>query len=61
MPEDKKEDDTKNKSKGKDEAAEAAPTITIDARVSWFEEPVCGALKIKNDKWRKLITVAEHV
>jgi hypothetical protein len=56
MPEEKKEDETKKK------AEEEAPvSLPVDARVMWFEEKVCNALKIKADKFKKLITVGENV
>ena len=56
MPEDKKED------KGKKEGEEGeATTVPADARVMWFEDKVSLALKIKSDKFKKLITVGEYV
>ncbi|KAI8914343.1 dynein heavy chain and region D6 of dynein motor-domain-containing protein [Gorgonomyces haynaldii] len=51
MPEEKKEDDKK----------EETQTLPVDARVMWFEDRVCGALKVKNDKFKKLISVQENV
>ncbi len=33
----------------------------LDARGNWFEERVVNALKIKNDKWKKLISTPENM
>ena len=35
--------------------------VHIDARVNWFEERVCNALKVKSDKWKKMTAVGENV
>ncbi|KAI8853660.1 dynein heavy chain and region D6 of dynein motor-domain-containing protein [Chytridium lagenaria] len=35
--------------------------IHVDPRVGWFEEKVCSALKIKNDKWKKMISLGENI
>eukprot|EP00842_Homolaphlyctis_polyrhiza_P004027 jgi/Hompol1/4625/HPOL_003762-RA len=64
MPEDKKEEEPKAKGKkDKDgEGDDGAPAVVpVDARVQWFEDRVCNGLKIKNDKWKKLISVGENV
>ena len=59
MPEDKKEEKGK---KDKDGEGDDAPVnIPIDARVQWFEEKVCAGLKVKSDKWKKLISANENV
>ncbi|KNC98871.1 dynein beta chain, flagellar outer arm [Spizellomyces punctatus DAOM BR117] len=49
--------------KGKDADADdaAAPVVHIDGRVAWFEEKVCTALKVKNDKWKKMLMTPENV
>ncbi|TPX70381.1 hypothetical protein SpCBS45565_g01824 [Spizellomyces sp. 'palustris'] len=48
--------------KGKDADADdaAAPVVHIDGRVAWFEEKVCTALKVKNDKWKKMLMTPEN-
>ncbi|KAJ1334726.1 hypothetical protein BSLG_007881 [Batrachochytrium salamandrivorans] len=62
MGEDKKDDEPK---KGKKEGAEGddgAPVVVpVDVRVMWFEDKVCSSLKIKTDKWKKLISINENV
>ena len=55
MAEDKK-DDAK---KGDDETQQVM--IQVDARINWFEEKVCAALKIKNDKWKKMTAAQENL
>jgi hypothetical protein len=45
----------------KDGEEDAVAAVPADARVMWFEEKVCGALKVKADKFKKMITVAEYV
>jgi hypothetical protein len=35
--------------------------VPADARVMWFEDKVCAALKVKNDKWKKMIAAGENV
>ncbi|KAJ3180788.1 hypothetical protein HDU85_003867 [Gaertneriomyces sp. JEL0708] len=49
--------------KGKDaDGDDAAPAqVLVDGRVTWFEERVCTALKIKNDKWKKMTSTADNV
>lgn len=32
----------------------------VDPRLDWFEDRVCKALKLKNDKWRKLVYIQEN-
>lgn len=49
------------KTKDADGDDAAAPAVHVDARVGWFEEKVCGALKIKNDKWKKMTLAPENV
>nr|KAJ3421855.1 hypothetical protein HK105_002054 [Polyrhizophydium stewartii] len=63
MPEDKKDDEPKKGKKDKEgDGDDGAPAVVpVDARVQWFEERVCSSLKIKNDKWKKLISVGENV
>jgi hypothetical protein len=51
-------DDKKDSKKAED----LEPVIVhIDARVNWFEERVCNALKVKSDKWKKMTAVGENV
>ncbi|KAJ3128700.1 hypothetical protein HK098_003691 [Nowakowskiella sp. JEL0407] len=57
----KKEDEKASTPKGKKDDGEEAPQVIIDSRVSWFEERVCNALKIKNDKWKKMTQTPENV
>lgn len=52
MSEDKKD------KKGEDGEPVVVP---IDARVNWFEDKVCSALKVKSDKWKKMTAVGENV
>lgn len=33
-----------------------AVAVPIDSRIMWFEEKVCSALKLKVDKFKKLIS-----
>jgi hypothetical protein len=40
---------------------EEAPVIQVDARVMWFEDKVCSALKVKTDKFKKMIATAENM
>jgi hypothetical protein len=47
--EDKKEEDTPQ------------VQIQIDARINWFEDKVCTALRIKNDKWKKMTAAQENL
>ncbi|KAJ3096963.1 hypothetical protein HDU97_005410 [Phlyctochytrium planicorne] len=35
--------------------------VMADPRVNWFEERVCSALKIKNDKWKKMLSANENI
>lgn len=52
-------DDKKDKAKvGEDGEPIVVP---IDARVNWFEERVCNALKVKSDKWKKMTALGENV
>ena len=32
----------------------------VDPRLDWFEDKVCKALRLKSDKWRKLIYSQEN-
>ncbi|KAJ1568524.1 hypothetical protein HK096_006203 [Nowakowskiella sp. JEL0078] len=62
----KKEDSSAEKtstpSKGKKEETEDGTAhVQIDARVCWFEDRVCNALKIKNDKWKKMTQAPENL
>jgi dynein heavy chain len=52
-----------NTAKGKkgDEEGGEQIQIQIDARINWFEDRVCNALKIKNDKWKKMTQVPENL
>ncbi|OAJ37788.1 hypothetical protein BDEG_21780 [Batrachochytrium dendrobatidis JEL423] len=62
MPEDKKEDDSKRGKKESADGEDNGPVVVpVDSRVMWFEDKVCNSLKIKNDKWKKLISVNENV
>jgi dynein heavy chain len=40
---------------------ETVTVVPADARVLWFEDKVCAALKLKNDKFKKLLSVGENV
>jgi dynein heavy chain len=45
-----------------DKEASTEPVIVpVDARVNWFEDKVCGALKVKQDKWKKMVSTGELV
>ncbi|KAJ1566553.1 hypothetical protein HK405_009349, partial [Cladochytrium tenue] len=33
----------------------------VDTRLTWFEERVLNALKLKNDKWKKMVTIQENL
>ncbi|KAJ3051836.1 hypothetical protein HK097_007152 [Rhizophlyctis rosea] len=46
--------------KGEDGGDDAPAVVHVDPRVGWFEEKVCNALKIKNDKWKKMVGVPEN-
>jgi dynein heavy chain len=35
--------------------------VPIDARINWFEDRVCNALKVKSDKWKKMTAMGENV
>ncbi|KAJ3023806.1 hypothetical protein HKX48_000940 [Thoreauomyces humboldtii] len=48
------------KNKDGDGDADAAP-VHVDARVGWFEEKVCTALRVKTDKWKKMTMTQENV
>jgi dynein heavy chain, axonemal len=66
MPEDNKKDAAEEPpKKGKKEKGDGdddAPVeIPVDARVQWFEERVCNGLRIKNDKWKKMVSNGENV
>jgi hypothetical protein len=54
MVEEKKEEKSGN-------AGEDSVTIHLDARVMWFEDKVCGAFKLKSDKFKKLTSTSEFV
>ena len=32
----------------------------VDPRLDWFEDKVCKALRLKSDKWRKLVYTQEN-
>lgn len=51
-------DEKKDDKKGEEETA---VLITVDARINWFEDRVCTALKIKNEKWKKMTTSQENL
>jgi dynein heavy chain len=51
MPEDK------NDKKDENEPV----VVPVDARVNWFEDRVCNALKVKSDKWKKMVALGEFV
>ncbi|KAI8587105.1 dynein heavy chain and region D6 of dynein motor-domain-containing protein [Geranomyces variabilis] len=40
---------------------DASAPVHVDARVGWFEEKVCSALKVKTDKWKKMTMTQENV
>lgn len=35
--------------------------VPADARIMWFEDKVCGAFKVKSDKFKKLISTGDNV
>ncbi|KAJ3191413.1 hypothetical protein HK101_007802 [Irineochytrium annulatum] len=35
--------------------------IHVDPRVNWFEDKVLNALKLKGDRWKKMITIPENI
>lgn len=51
MPEDDKKDGDETQ----------AVVIQVDARINWFEDKVCAALKIKNDKWKRMTAAQENL
>jgi hypothetical protein len=52
--------DAKSK-KSKDEGGgDGERLVVLDPRANWFEERVCNALKIKGDKWKKMVATPEH-
>jgi hypothetical protein len=67
MPEDKKDEAAAEGGKAqtpkgkKDGGEEGEVQIQVDARANWFEEKVLTALKIKNDKWKKMLAIVENV
>lgn len=50
-------EDKKDKEKKDEEVA----VIPADQRVMWFEDKVCSALKVKTDKWKKMISIGENM
>ncbi|ORY39399.1 hypothetical protein BCR33DRAFT_720231 [Rhizoclosmatium globosum] len=52
--------DEKPNSPKKKDGDDAEAVVHVDARANWFEEKVCNALKIKNDKFKKMLTLAEN-
>ncbi|KAJ3158178.1 hypothetical protein HDU86_003133 [Geranomyces michiganensis] len=48
--------------KGKDgDGDDGSAPVHVDARVGWFEDKVCAALKIKADKWKKMTMTQDNV
>jgi hypothetical protein len=43
------------------EKNEEPAAVVADARVNWFEDKVCNALKVKSDKWKKMTATGELV
>ncbi|KAJ3312837.1 hypothetical protein HDV04_002647 [Boothiomyces sp. JEL0838] len=44
-----------------DKKDEEAVVVPVDARVMWFEDKVCAALKVKSDKFKKMTVNGEYV
>jgi hypothetical protein len=57
---DEKEPSKEKKGDG-DEGGEEMPTIQLEPRGNWFEERVLNALKIKSDKWKKMLSATENM
>ena len=51
MPDDEKKDGEETQ----------AVLIQIDGRINWFEDKVCAALKVKNDKWKRMTAAQENL
>ena len=47
--------------KDKDGSDEQEVQVIVDPRINWFEDRVVNALKIKNDKWKKMISSIENL
>ena len=47
--------------KKEDKKDEETVVIQVDARMNWFEDRVCNALKIKNDKFKKMTMAQENL
>ncbi|KAJ3391292.1 hypothetical protein HDU84_006208 [Entophlyctis sp. JEL0112] len=47
--------------KGKKDGDETEVVVHVDPRSYWFEDRVCNALKIKNDKFKKMLTFPENI
>ena len=71
MSSEKKEDlnNSQTKKKGDDDEetgkrlgwlAAAQPTA-MDPRINWFDDRVIQALKIKSEKWKKMLALPENV
>ncbi|RKO94585.1 dynein heavy chain and region D6 of dynein motor-domain-containing protein [Blyttiomyces helicus] len=52
---------SKGKKEKEGEEGDGAAVHVADARIAWFEERVCNALKIKSDKWKKMLTLPENI
>lgn len=53
------EEEKKEKKEGEEGAAEAEVQRVADPRCGWFEEVVLKNLKIKSDKYKKLMMMPE--
>ena len=51
-------EDSEKKADGEETTA---VMIQIDARINWFEDKVCTGLKIKNDKWKRMVASQENL
>ncbi|KAJ3192953.1 hypothetical protein HDU82_002992, partial [Entophlyctis luteolus] len=47
--------------KSKKDGDETEVVVHVDPRSYWFEDRVCNALKIKNDKFKKMLTFPENI
>ena len=53
-------EDPETKPQGQDDAGGDAPQRTSDPRCSWFEDVVVRGLKIKNEKFKKLMMMPDN-
>ncbi|KAI9353687.1 dynein heavy chain and region D6 of dynein motor-domain-containing protein [Obelidium mucronatum] len=53
--------DEKPSTPKKKDGEEGEVVVVVDARSYWFEDKVCAALKIKADKFKKMLTFPENI